>query len=306
MAAIDVQGLTKTYGETVANDDLSFAVGEGEIFGFLGPNGAGKTTCIRMLMGFQSPTAGTATVLGADVRDAEALREARADVGYLPAHPSFDGDVTGGAFLDFQAELKGDARRAELLELFDPPLDRKIREYSTGNAQMLAIIQAFMHDPDLVVMDEPRSGLDPLKQERFNEFVREERDRGLTVFFSSHVLAEVRRICDRVGIVRDGHLVALEDVADLLGRGGKRVRVQTAGRVDPQDFAFEGVLDLSLHGDSAHFTFAGDYDALVDHLDDLAVVDLTVDEPPLEDVFMHFYGESDSPATDREPEERHV
>ena len=293
MAAIEVMGLTKTYGDTVANDDLSFAVEEGEIFGFLGSNGAGKTTCIRTLLGFQSPTSGTATVLGADVRDADALREARADVGYLPAHPSFDEGVTGESFLDYQAALRGDERRDELLELFDPPLDRKIRTYSTGNAQMLAIVQAFMHGPDLVVMDEPTSGLDPLKQELFNEFLRDERDRGTTVFFSSHVLGEVRRVCDRVGIVRDGHLAALEDVGDLLGRGGKRVRVQTAGTVDPQDFAFEGVLDPSLHEDGAHFTFAGDYDDLVDHLDGLDLLDLTVEEPPLEDVFMHFYGEDD-------------
>lgn len=293
MTAIEVQGLTKTYGETVANDDLSFSVEDGEIFGFLGPNGAGKTTCIRTLMGFQEPTDGTATVLGADVRDGTALRDARADVGYLPAHPSFDGSVTGSRFLDYQATLRGDERREDLLELFDPPLHRKIREYSSGNAQMLAIIQTFMHDPELVIMDEPTSGLDPLKQEAFNEFLREERDRGLTVFFSSHVLGEVRRVCDRVGIIRNGHLAALEDVSDLLGRGGKRVRVQTTDEIDPQDFAFEGTLDLTLHGDSAQFTFTGDYDDLADHLDDVDLVDLTVEEPPLEDVFMHFYGDDD-------------
>ena len=294
MAAIDVQGLTKHYGDTVANDDLTFAVEEGEIFGFLGPNGAGKTTCIRTLMGFQEPTDGTAFVLGADVRDGRDLREARADVGYLPAHPSFDEDVTGETFLDYQAALRGDERRDELLELFDPPLDRKIRAYSTGNAQMLAIVQAFMHDPDLVIMDEPTSGLDPLKQELFNEFLREERDRGATVFFSSHVLAEVRRVCDRVGIIREGRLAALEDVETLLGRGGKRVRVQTDREIADGEFDLPGVVDRTVRGDAVQFTFAGDYDDLVDRLNDVAIVDLTVEEPPLEDVFMHFYGETDA------------
>jgi ABC-2 type transport system ATP-binding protein len=294
MAAIEVDGLTKTYGETVANDDLSFTVESGEIFGYLGPNGAGKTTTIRTLMGFQSPTAGTATVLGADVRDADALRRARQRVGYLPAHPSFDADVTGDAFLDYQGALKGDERRGELLALFDPPLDRPIRAYSTGNAQMLAIVQAFMHDPDLVIMDEPTAGLDPLKQERFNEFLRAERDRGVTVFFSSHVLAEVQRVCDRVGIVRDGSLVALEDVDDLLERGGKRVRIQTAAPLSAGDLDLPGVVDVTLVGDSAQFTYAGEYDALVDLLDRFDLVDLTVEEPPLEDVFMHYYGDRDA------------
>lgn len=294
MAAISVDGLTKRYGETVANEELSFSVSEGEIFGFLGPNGAGKTTCIRTLMGFQSPTGGTATVLGADVRDAEALRAARRRVGYLPAHPSFDQNVTGGIFLDYQASLKGDSRRSELLELFDPPLDRQIRAYSTGNAQMLAIVQAFMHDPDLVIMDEPTSGLDPLKQERFNEFLREERDSGLTVFFSSHTLAEVQRVCDRVGIIRDGRLAALEDVDDLLDRGGKRVRIQTAAAFEEQALDLPGIVDATVVGDSAQFTFAGDYDELIDLLDQFELIDLHVEEPPLEDVFMHYYGDRDA------------
>ncbi|WP_225335044.1 ABC transporter ATP-binding protein [Halomicrobium urmianum] len=291
MAAIEVRDLTKRYGDVVANDGLSFSVEAGEVFGFLGPNGAGKTTCIRTLLGFQSPTAGTATVLGADVRDAEALRQARADVGYLPARPSFDEDVTGEAFLDYQTALKGDQRRSELLELFDPPLERTIRGYSSGNAQMLAIVQAFMHDPDLVILDEPTSGLDPLKQERFHEFVRRERDDGVTVFFSSHVLGEVRRVCDRVGIIRGGSLAALEDVDSLLRRGGKRVRVRTADSLDAAALDLPGVVDLERVGQRAQFTFTGDYNDLLDHLAAFDVVDLDVEEPPLEDVFMHFYGE---------------
>ena len=211
MAAIAVDGLTKDYGEVVANDALSFEVESGEIFGFLGPNGAGKTTTIRMLMGFQSPTAGGATVLGRDVTDEADLIEAKRAIGYLPGDPSFDESVTGREFLDYQARLKGEERRGELLDLFTPPLDRPIREYSTGNKQMLGIVQAFMHDPELVIMDEPTSGLDPLKQSEFNAFVREQRDRGMTVFFSSHVLSEIQRVCDRVGIIREGKLVALED-----------------------------------------------------------------------------------------------
>ncbi|MFB6097006.1 MAG: ABC transporter ATP-binding protein [Haloferacaceae archaeon] len=298
MAVISVDGLTKDYGEVVANDDLSFEVDAGEVFGYLGPNGAGKTTTIRMLMGFQSPTAGTATVLGQDVRDERALRTAKAEMGYLPGNPSFDGSVTGQEFLDYQAALKGDERREELLELFDPPLDRKIREYSTGNRQMLGIVQAFMHDPDLVVMDEPTSGLDPLKQSRFNAFLREERDRGVTVFFSSHVLSEVQRVCDRVAIIRNGSLVALEDVSDLLGRGGKHVDLHVGGSVDRAAFDIEGVTDLAVFDGGVQFTYTGEYDALLELVSSYEVLDLTIEDPPLDELFLRFYGdETESNAT---------
>ncbi|MBV0903870.1 ABC transporter ATP-binding protein [Haloarcula salina] len=290
MAAIEVSGLSKHYGDVRANDDLTFTVRKGEIFGYLGPNGAGKTTTIRSLLGFQSPTEGTATVLGHDVRDEDELIEAKAEIGYLPGDPGLDEQVTGREYLDYQASLKGDERRGELLELFDPPLDRKIREYSRGNKQMVGIVQAFMHDPDLVIMDEPTSGLDPLKQEAFNEFLRGERERGKTVFFSSHVLGEVRRVCDRVGIIREGKLVTLEDIDALLRRGGKRVRVHTRSDADLAGLDGEGIVDREAFDDGVQFTFTGDYNALVSLLAQYDIVDLEIEEPPLEDVFMHFYG----------------
>ncbi|SDM91107.1 ABC-2 type transport system ATP-binding protein [Halogranum gelatinilyticum] len=293
MGAIEVSHLSKHYGDVVAVDDLSFEVEEGEIFGYLGPNGAGKTTTIRALLGFQTPTAGGATLLGHDIADERALREAKARIGYLPATPSFDENVTGEVYLDFHASLKGDDRRDELLAMFTPPLDRKISTYSTGNKQMLGIVQTFMHDPDLVIMDEPTAGLDPIKQERFNEFLRAERDRGTTVLFSSHILGEVRRVCDRVGVIRNGTLVALEDVGTLLERGGKLVRVHTADPLDAADLDFDGVVDLERAGNEARFTFTGDYNDLVALLAAYDVVDLDIEEPPLEDVFMHFYGEEE-------------
>jgi ABC-2 type transport system ATP-binding protein len=289
LPAISTDGLTKYYGEIRGIDDLTFTVEEGEIFGFLGPNGAGKTTTIRTLMGFMAPTAGDATVLGRDVTDPAALREAKADVGYLPGEPTFDEDVTGRRVLDYHAELKSDVRRGYLLDLFDPPLDREIGEYSRGNRQMLAIVAAFMHDPSLAVMDEPTSGLDPLKQEGFNDFLRAERDRGTTVFFSSHVLSEVRKVCDRVGIIREGRLVELADVEDLLTRSGRLVTVDVAEDVTPAEFRFPGVHDLAVSG-SVRFVFTGDYDRLLDRLSSLTVRDLEVTEAPLEDVFMRFYG----------------
>lgn len=329
MAALRTEGLTKYYGETRGIEDLSFSVREGEVFGFLGPNGAGKTTTIRTLLGFQSPTSGSATVLGHDVTDEAAMIEAKRRLGYVPAEMGFDERVTGERFLRYQASLKGDQRSEELLELFDPPMERKIGEYSTGNKRKLAIVLAFMHDPDLVVMDEPTSGLDPLMQERFYEFVRDEQARGVTFFFSSHVLSEVQKICDRVGIIRNGTLVELETVETLLDRGGKRVSVRVSDPVDPAAFALDGAHDVEVvgadrsvtgasadggrasgadvegdgqaesssgrTGTTVRFTYTGDYNALLDRLVRYDVLDLDIGDAPLEDVFMRFYGEVEPP-----------
>ena len=302
MPTVEVQDLTKRYGDVTGVEALSFSVEPGEVFGFLGPNGAGKTTTIRTLLGLLSPTEGTATVLGADVREEAALVDARRRVGYLPAEIGFDEDRTGERILEYHASLKGDERREELLDVFTPPLERPVREYSSGNEQMLGLVQAFMHDPDLVVMDEPTAGLDPLKQERFNEFLRTERDRGTTVFFSSHVLSEVRRVCDRVGVLRDGRLVALEDVEALLARGGKRVRVQLRDPPSASSLAGDGVHDVERVGDALQFTYTGEYNALLDRLAAYDVVDVEIAELPLEEVFMHFYGSSEEGSADARTE----
>ncbi|OTF01801.1 ABC transporter ATP-binding protein [Halorubrum sp. SD683] len=296
MGTIDVTDLTKDYGGVLGVDSLSFSVEDGEIFGFLGPNGAGKTTTIRTLLGLLSPTSGTATVLGADVRNEDALIDAKQRIGYLPAHLGFNEEVTGERVLNYHASVKGDRRRDELLDVFTPPVDRPIREYSTGNKRMLGIVQAFMHDPDLVIMDEPTSGLDPLKQEEFNEFIRGERERGTTIFFSSHVLSEVRRVCDRVGILRDGQLVGLEDIDTLLDQGGKRVHVRTADgeQVDFSDL--DGAFDMTTVGEEIQFIYAGNYNPLLQALARHDVHEVEIREPPLEDIFMHFYGTDSSEA----------
>lgn len=291
MAKIDLDGLTKDYGGVIANDQLSFRVESGEIFGYLGPNGAGKSTTIRMLLGLLKPTGGTARVLGADIRDEKSLIEAKKRVGYLPAHLGFDDGVTGERVLEYHAGMKGDSRLHELLEIFTPPIERPVREYSTGNRRMLGLIQAFMHDPELVIMDEPTSGLDPLKQEEFNEFIRAERDRGTTIFFSSHVLSEVRRVCDRVGIIRQGRLVELEAVETLLTRSGKRVRIHAADEVIPQLSALDGVVDESTFPGGVQFIYTGEINRLLRELATYDVHDIDIKEPPLEDVFIHYYGD---------------
>ena len=237
---VETEGLTKYYGDVRGVEDLSVTVDSGEIFGFLGPNGAGKSTTIKLLLGLISPTDGQARLLGRDVTDRAALLEAKADLGHIPDDVSFYERMTGERLLQYFGRLNGDERREELLERFSIPENRPVKEYSSGNKQKLAIVQAFMHDPDLLIMDEPTSGLDPLLQNEFYELLEEERRRGKTIFFSSHILSEVRRMCDRVAIIRDGRFVTVEDIETLVEKSGKVVTVQLAESPDPSAFEFEG------------------------------------------------------------------
>jgi len=303
MAAIELEGLTKDYGAVLANDDLTFTVETGEVFGYLGPNGAGKTTTIRMLLGFIRPTRGTATILDRSIEDRRALVEVKRRIGYLSDDPGFDEQATGTEILDLHASVKGDERSADLLELFDPPLDRRIRDYSRGNVQKLGLVTTFMHDPELVILDEPTSGLDPLMKRRFAEFLRSEQERGVTVFFSSHILSEVRRLCDRVGIIRGGRLVTVDPVETLLERSGKVVRLDSADPLPLDVVDIDGVHDLESNAPDdpgadgrfteCAFTFTGDINELLAQFSDHELLDVSIEEAPLEDVFMQFYGGED-------------
>ncbi|TYT62101.1 ABC transporter ATP-binding protein [Natrialba swarupiae] len=302
MSAIRIDDLTKRYGEVLANDGISFDVDSGEIFGYLGPNGAGKTTTIRLLLGLIKPTSGTATILGTDIRDRRALTERKADVGYLPDSIGVEERLTGRQVLDYFARMRGDERRDELLELFHPPLEKPVETYSHGNIRMLGIVQAFMHDPEIAILDEPTSGLDPLKQDRLHQFLERERDAGKTIFFSSHVLSEVQRVCDRVGIIREGELVALEDIDALLERSGKRVWVHLAEPVDEARFATDEMIDLEIVDSAVQFTYTGEYNALIDHLGEFDIANVEITDPQLDEIFKHYYGEgTPMERTDGEP-----
>ncbi len=291
MPVIELDNLTKRYGDIVANENVSFDVEAGEIFGYLGPNGAGKTTTIRLLLGLIKPTSGLANVLGADIRDRRALTDVKANIGYLPDTLGFDDRLTGKQALDHFARMRGDERRGELLELFTPPLNRKIDEYSTGNRRMLGIVQAFMHDPDLVIMDEPTAGLDPLKQDRLHHFIEREREAGKTIFFSSHILSEVQRVANRVGIIRDGEIVALEDIETLLKRSGKHVWVHFDDPIETDAFLTEDMIDPEIVDSAVQFTYAGDAQSLLEHLVKFDVQDIDIGDPQLDDIFKHYYGE---------------
>jgi len=290
-AVIQTQSLTKRYGRSRGIEDVTLNVWDGEVFGFLGSNGAGKTTTIRTLLDLQHPTSGTATIFGMDSRrDSLAIRTR---LGNLPGDFACDPHVTGRAFLGYCASVRGLDDLGEgpaLAERFEADLDRPVGELSRGNRQKIGLIQALFHAPELIVLDEPTSGLDPLMQEEFLRVIGEHRARGATVFLSSHALDEVERICDRVGIVRDGRLVAVESVEELRGRAYRRVAITFAEPVDPTEFAgLPGVRDLQAAGTGLRFQTDGDLDAVVKVTARHTVVDLEVAEPTLEEIFVAFY-----------------
>ena len=294
--AIETEGLTKRYGRHRGIEDVSFAVERGEVFGFLGPNGAGKTTTIRTLLDLIHPTAGAARIFGLDSRrDSVAIR---ARIGNLPGDFGFGRETSGREAVRLLSRLRGvdgDGRGEELAERFRADLERPLGQLSRGNRQKIGLILATFHRPELLILDEPTGGLDPLMQEEFLTLVAEERARGAAVFLSSHELDEVQRVCDRVGIVRGGRLVAVERIADLLGKARRRFTVELR---DPAGLerlrSLPGVADLELAGGRATFTVAGDLDAVVRELAGHHVVDLEATHPSLEEVFLGYYDEGET------------
>ena len=302
MSVITVDGLTKHYRaralpgrRTVptvrALEGVSLDVREGEIFGFLGPNGAGKSTLIRLLLGFLHPTAGRASVLGLDSEEESVAIRAR--TGYLPGGIALYDGLTGERHLDYLAELSGRpaVRRAELcdrLELTPRTLSRSIRDYSRGMRQKIGIVQALQHDPELAILDEPSEGLDPLMQRAFYSILDEIRASGRAVFFSSHVLSEVERVCDRVAIVRAGRLVALEDVAALVARRRRGVTARLAGPA-PDLAGVPGVSEVVVEGDTLTCALSGDPGPFLEALRGVALADLVIEAARLEDVFLELY-----------------
>src|SRR5260221_10477608 len=215
-AIIEAEKLTKSYGGKRGIADVTFQIDEGDVFGFLGPNGAGKTTTIRVLMALLHADSGTARIASLDVW--EKSLDIKRLIGYVPGEPSLDPNLTGGQILEYFANLRGGVDRAylkKLIERMDLDTSRKFRHYSSGNKRKVVLIQAFMHRPRLLILDEPTNGLDPINQQEFNRMVREVRDDGRTVFLSSHILSEVEQTSDRVGIIREGQLVRVGSVAEL-------------------------------------------------------------------------------------------
>lgn len=296
MAIIEVRNLTKRYGGARGVEDLTFEVRDGEAFGFLGPNGAGKTTTIRTLLDFIRPTSGTVRIFGMDPRR-EGVKVHRR-VGYLPGELALYERMTGEGFLRAFAQLRGDVepgRIAALADRLDLDLSRRIHELSHGNKQKIGLVQAFMHRPDLLVLDEPTQGLDPLVQQTFYGMIDEERAGGAAILLSSHVMPEVERVCDRVGIIREGRLATVADIGDLKAKALRRIEFHFARPVQASAFeGLPGVKDVSAHGDSILLSIEGPVDAVIKEGARHDVVSLETREPSLEEAFLSFYEEGDA------------
>jgi ABC-2 type transport system ATP-binding protein len=290
-APIRTEGLTKHYRDVKALVDLDLEVQRGEVFGFLGPNGAGKTTTIRSLLHFIFPTAGKATVLGLDV--ATHAVEVRSRIAYMPSEYSLYPKLTGAENLAYLANLRGGVDAAwvgQLVERLEVDLTRKVGDLSTGNKQKVGLIQAFMNKAELVILDEPSTGLDPLMQQELQALIREVRDDGRTVFLSSHSLAEVERVADRVGILRHGHLVVVERVDALKRKAIRRMDLEFERPIEAAAFeAIEGVRSAEARGNSVEVSFEGSVNALLRAALEHDVVNVNSREADLEEVFLAYY-----------------
>ncbi len=297
MNVIETSKLTKYYGKSRGIVDLDMTVAEGEIYGFIGPNGAGKSTTVRTLLGLIHPTGGSATVFGKDILTSGP--EIRQEVGYLPSEVFYYDDMRAIDLLRYSAsfynkDIKATEKRAqELAERFDLDLKKKIDDLSYGNKKKVGIIQGLAHKPKLIILDEPTGGLDPLIQQEFFHLLKEENAEGATVLFSSHILSEVQKLCDRVAIIKEGSIIRVDQIKTLLENATKRLTLELATQADQSVFALEGVSDLAVTNHTVSFLFRGHVNDLTGLLAKLDLLDLQVVEPDLEEIFLHYYQKED-------------
>jgi ABC-2 type transport system ATP-binding protein len=290
--AIEIQDLTKHYGKARGIEHVSLEIGDGEIFGFIGPNGAGKSTTIRILLNLIFPTSGSAKIMGMDViRETKKIKR---QVGYIPSDAGFYASMKVHEFLAycmrFYTKQADGQRIEELSALFELDMDRKIEELSMGNRRKVAIVQSLLHSPKLLILDEPTTGLDPLMQSKFFDLLRAENRKGMTIFFSSHVLSEVQILCKRVAIIREGKIVQTEDIETLRKKQLKKVTIDSSERMSEEDFRIQGI-ESRIAGPGSRLTllYSGDINALTGLLAGKKIDNLTIEEPSLEEIFMHYY-----------------
>ncbi len=289
MSIIEINNLTKYYGKSRGIIDVSLKVEEGEIFGFIGPNGAGKSTTIRLLLSLIYPTSGSAKVFGQD-----AIKfgpEIRQEIGYLPSEVFYYDRMKVIDLLNYSASFyKKDCsqRIIDLAEIMELDLKRHIDDLSYGNKKKVGIVQGLLHSPKLIILDEPTAGLDPLMQQRFFDLIAEENQKGATVFFSSHILSEVQRLCNRVAIIREGEIVAVEDIKTLRRNNYKKVSI-TSNDLDENKFKIDGVTNLERLDGVVNFFFKGDINQITRLISAQPVSDVLIEEPTLEEIFMHYY-----------------
>ena len=289
MSVIKTDKLTKYYGSARGIENVNLQVERGEVFGFIGPNGAGKSTAIRTLLGLLIPTSGTAHILGRDISTDGS--EIRKTIGYLPSEVHYYDRMNARELLEYHCRfygIKDYSKIDELAEVFELDLTKEIEDLSFGNKKKCGIIQAMVHEPELLILDEPTSGLDPLMQNVFFTKLEELSQKGTTIFFSSHVLSEIQRICQRAAIIRKGRIVAIEDIQTLLKKQMKVVRI-TFRKLPDQLVYPEGVQKQSIIKNKLTFEYVGSVSALLKWIAELEPYDVTMTEPDLESLFINYY-----------------
>lgn len=290
MNVIEINQLTKTYGKARGITDISFNVEEGEIFGFIGPNGAGKSTTIRTLLSLIYPTSGSAKIFGKDC--IEFAPEIKKEIGYLPSEVFYYDNMKVLDLLKYSASFyKKDCtkRIKELAEIMDLDVTKKIDDLSLGNKKKVGIVQGLLHEPKLIILDEPTSGLDPLMQQRFFELLEIENKKGATVLFSSHILSEVQRLCNRVAIIKEGQIVTVEKISTLQENNYKKFKIDTTGTLDKSYFDLTGVSNLEVKGNRVSFLFRGNLNTVLHKMAETDIANVWIEEPDLEEIFMHYY-----------------
>ena len=293
MNIIEMKNLTKSYGKSRGIIDVSFNVEEGEVFGFIGPNGAGKSTAIRTLLGLIYPSSGSATIFGKNCNE---FPEVRKEVGYLPSEVFYYDNMRVMDLLKYSASFyKKDCtkRIKELAEIMDLDLKKKIDDLSFGNKKKVGIVQGLLHEPKLIILDEPTSGLDPLMQQKFFELIAGENKKGSTVFFSSHILSEVQKMCNRIAFIKEGKIIKLEKMSTLQENNYKSFKIETKAAIAKDYFNIKGVSKLEVKDNVADFIFKGNINSIMKKIGEIELINIAIDEPDLEEIFMHYYAKED-------------
>jgi ABC-2 type transport system ATP-binding protein len=292
MKILEIKSLTKRYGSVCGVKNISFDIEQGEIFGYLGPNGSGKTTTIRIFLDFIRASAGRARLFGLDSHVHSS--KIKSMIGYVPGEYGIYEEMRGFEYLQFFGALRGHRKpplRDRLIEIFSLDISKRIKSYSHGTKQKLAVVQAFMHDPELLILDEPTIGLDPLMQQRFYELLLEMKNRGKTIFLSSHILSEVEKVCDRVGILREGKLVAIHEISEIKQFRLKSIEISFKQEVEKSIFKLDGVRKVEKDGNTIQLWVDSNINSILRTISEYPVENMSFRDASLEDIFMEYYSE---------------
>jgi len=290
MGVIEINKLTKYYGKSLGIIDIDLEIEKGEIFGFIGPNGAGKSTTIRTLLNLIYPTSGSAKIFGLDV--VKDSKEIKKNIGFMPSEVNYYDYMRVRELLYYSARFYGkncDERIDALSKMFSLDLNKKIYDLSFGNRKKISILQSLIHKPKLLILDEPTSGLDPLMQAKYFEILNEENARGTTIFFSSHVLNEVQKLCKRVAIIKDGRIIKVENIENITGKQFKKIKLDMKNIEQIKLLNTNEIYNMSNNENICNFLYSGDINNILKEISNMELNNLTIEEPTLEEIFMHYY-----------------